>query len=292
MSDTLSPSMYSHDTKVHLSWDYKPSWKPEECAKEPAHIGLVAVVRLLRAQGFKVVKDMLVGSSIRQGHRIANKGDLWLYVEQCGRILEIEGYVEYNSDNRHGGRYCFNKRQRMSYLDGKRFDVIARRIHALFPEATKRPTIEHLKGLEWILADRRAEPGSNRFYDPKWTFVPGEAPKNALGWNGKAADGSQLVDQQPVYFFGYDGRLQKGFAYHNINNMWWVLLPCGTIRNTACFEIYPQGAVTRLRGRWGDSFARKARRTLKNLLKRAKDSDRLEDAIRYRDALLKMGPEE
>lgn len=283
MSDPLSPSLSVYDTKITLSWDYKPSWKPEERAKEPAHIGLATVVRFLRSQGFKVVKDSSVGSSIRDRYRIASKGDLWLYIGQCGRCLEIEGYVEYNSDNRHGGRYCFNKRQRMTYLDGKRFDLIASKLSALFPEATQRPKISHLKGLDWILADRRAEPGASRFYDPKWTFVPGEAPKNALGWNGKAADGSQLVDQQPVYFFGYDGRLQKGLAYHNINNMWWVLLPCGTVRNTACFEIYPQDAVPRLRGRWGGSFARKARRKLQSLLKEAKDADRLEEAIRYRE---------
>lgn len=33
-------------------------------------------------------------------------------------------------------------------------------------------------------------------------------------------------------------RLMRGVVWHNINNMWWVILPCGTLRNEASFRLF------------------------------------------------------
>lgn len=42
-------------------------------------------------------------------------------------------------------------------------------------------------------------------------------------------------------------RLIRGTVYHNINNMWWVILPCGTLRNLACWQLFD----------WENSLARR-----------------------------------
>ena len=40
------------------------------------------------------------------------------------------------------------------------------------------------------------------------------------------------------YFRDWSGYLLRGKVYHNINNMWWVLLADGKVRNVACFDLF------------------------------------------------------
>lgn len=50
------------------------------------------------------------------------------------------------------------------------------------------------------------------------------------------------------HFVDYETkRVLKGIVYHNINNMWWVLLPANVKRNIACFDLFD----------WDPRFAKK-----------------------------------
>lgn len=286
MSDATIPTIGTYDTSIWFSWEYAPSWKRAEQVKEPAYIAMISVVKLLRSRGWKVRIDKKVGALIRHGYRIATKGDLWLYIEQSGRCFKVEGFVEYNSDNRNGGRYCFDKLQRMTYLDRKRFELERQKILSMFQKGVRRPSIDHLRGMEWIVAERAAAPGSNRFDCHARPIIPGQC--NEYNYNRQAADGSLLVDAQPILFRGRDHRLQKGVAYHNLNNMWWVLLPCGTVRNMASFELHPEGSIELRPGRGGDAYERAKRSRLGALLNKAKSDDQLEQAIVYRDIIRRL----
>jgi len=42
----------------------------------------------------------------------------------------------------------------------------------------------------------------------------------------------------PVWFYDWKGRLNKGTAYYNINNMWWVITGKYGYRNMGCHDLY------------------------------------------------------
>jgi len=54
------------------------------------------------------------------------------------------------------------------------------------------------------------------------------------------SDGKRIVCGSVKYFYDYykGKRLCCGIAYHNINNMWWVVTPDGNRRNIASFELF------------------------------------------------------
>jgi len=274
----MIPSIRTHDTSVNMTWEYKPAWRWQDVLKEPAGQALVAIVKLLRSLGWKVRKDKEVPASIRNGFRIARKGSLFCYIDQGGRCCKVEAFTEYNRKNQNGGRYDFDKLEKMSYLDRMRWVTVRSKIIALFPGAIVTSSDERFIGIEWIQS--RREEGCHAH-----VITPGES--NQPPYNRKASDGTLLVDAQPVNFFRC-GRIQSGIAFHNINNMWWVLLPSGEIRNIASFDLFPIGSVEVRRGRYGEDHARTRIRKLQCLLKSAKEKDEFEQAIVYRD-LLKGG---
>lgn len=56
---------------------------------------------------------------------------------------------------------------------------------------------------------------------------------NALDKNKKL-----LKNGQVKYFYGYNGRLNRGKIYYNISNMWWVLVDKFNYSNIACFNLF------------------------------------------------------
>jgi len=54
------------------------------------------------------------------------------------------------------------------------------------------------------------------------------------------SDGKRIVCGSIKYFYDYykGKRLCRGIAYHNINNMWWIVTPDGNRRNIASFELF------------------------------------------------------
>ena len=56
-------------------------------------------------------------------------------------------------------------------------------------------------------------------------------------YNAKDKDGKRLRNGQIKYFRDRRGRLQRGTIYHNINNMWWVVLNKFEFTNVAAFEF-------------------------------------------------------
>ena len=56
--------------------------------------------------------------------------------------------------------------------------------------------------------------------------------------NGTDRDGNTLRNGETKYFRDWSGYLLRGKVYHNINNMWWVLLADGKVRNVACFDLF------------------------------------------------------
>lgn len=58
-------------------------------------------------------------------------------------------------------------------------------------------------------------------------------------YNAKDRDGKVLLNGDIKYFRdGCNGYLYRGKIYHNINNMWWVIVDKRNVRNVASFQLF------------------------------------------------------
>ena len=56
--------------------------------------------------------------------------------------------------------------------------------------------------------------------------------------NARDRDNKRIENGQVKYFRDRHGRLARGQVYHNINNMWWVVLNETAYNNVACFDLF------------------------------------------------------
>lgn len=219
-----------HDTSIGV-WQDDPN---DPTFHSEIYGGLI---RLMRGRGWCVREDPHIKkhySCLRQYHRLASKGPLRAAIKISGRVVEIEIWSENAAqDNLAGRRYDFDKYERMPFLDKKRFQIershltswIADRCETLITDASK-------KGLT---ADQRI---SNSYAESWHSDKALGRPVCSCDGNRKSADDVLLEHGQTVWFAGRDGRIRRGQAFYNINNMWWVKVSDYELLNLACFDLY------------------------------------------------------
>lgn len=241
MSNT--PSFTEHDTSLNLWLD-----DPADPAVKATHD---ALVDHLRGRGFDIELDQKVDPIIREGYHRGNKGALEVTIRRCGRCVELAFFQNVVRENRNGGEYDFDKRQKMPFLLGKLYELERGKIGAMmaglgFPLIIK----PKRKGMAWV-DHRRAELAAfhrNHYAQPPETYNTVSAVK-----------GVSVYDGSTVYFRSWSKRWQIGVAFHNINNMWWVLLPCGTVTNIASFDLHLTKPDANLKVRYFNDDDRKKR---------------------------------
>lgn len=63
--------------------------------------------------------------------------------------------------------------------------------------------------------------------------------KHNQGYNSKDKNGKKIICGDKKFFYDYNTkRLFFGYAWHNINNMWWVILPKGKFTNISASELF------------------------------------------------------
>lgn len=228
----ITPRFTEHDTSLHL-WLDDP--------KDPAVMSTRdQLVTHLRSRGFHVENDQSVNEIIRDGYHVGHKGSLEVDIKASGRSLEIKFFQNIVRNNPNGGRYDFNKRQKMPFLIGKMYDLERNKIATLmaglgFPLTRK---IQR-HGMDEINFNRAEHDALQR----RGRTIP-ELYNSVTATKGVVHDGDT------VYFCHWNKRWHTGTAYHNINNMWWVLLPCGTVTNIASFEFHHAVPECGLKGRY------------------------------------------
>jgi hypothetical protein len=172
---------------------------------------LKAMVR----RGWKVTADpntLKHYRSLSPSQRIGARGDLRVEIQLSGRVVKIEFWAEtWPIANTNGRRYDFGKMARMNYLDRLRVRLEMRRI---------------LNWLETIAP----------------VTVKADEPKGLTAlqrdYNGKSKDGERIEHGATVWFADAKGRICRGTAYYNLNNMWWVVPSADELRNLSSGEIY------------------------------------------------------
>lgn len=192
-----------------------------------SHPTLAKVFELLDKRGFLIENDPKVDKLIRTDYYIGRKGDLKFHSHKYPRGFEIEFYQDINFVNRNGGRYDFDKYQKMPYLIKKQFDLEMKHIKKLLTsldyEDKSKPAFKNsMDEVMYILNSS----------DRHWRNDKIER------YNATDKDGKLIENGQVKYFRDHKGVLQRGIVYHNINNMWWVIINKHEFRNIACFYFF------------------------------------------------------
>ncbi|MFP3979128.1 hypothetical protein [Marinobacter sp. KMM 10035] len=205
------------------------------------------IVQQLNRLGWsvEVPADMIeqYGRSFAEDYRHCRKGNLQGLLDLSGRCIKFEMWQDVaNVDNPNGGRYDFDKEQRMPYLLRLEMERTRRRIRDYLCNV--------FSGYEFQ-ADRndgrsnKRGPGSltavewvDGCYQTSWHFKGDITNYEIAEYNRKSGDGAKLSHGQRVWFADRKGRICTGIAYYNINNMWWVVTGKFDVSNESASNLY------------------------------------------------------
>ncbi|PLR99541.1 hypothetical protein [Bacillus sp. T33-2] len=193
------------------------------------------IFKLLRMRGFNIQADQRILEEypiLANTHWEGSKGNLLFKANIYPAGFQLEFYQEVVTENRHGGYYDFDKFKKMPYLIKCEF-IITRKY------------ISHLLELEGYINKTEpefmyaADKVMNRIKSC-WHYKEGkELPDYEIpSYNARDKDDKQIYNGQVKYFRDHKGRLKRGTVYHNINNMWWVLLNKYEYTNVASFQLF------------------------------------------------------
>lgn len=220
-----SPTVHEHDMSLSVWFE-----TPQDSRVRQAYM---VALDTLRATGFSMrIKGTFDSQMTLAGwaEGTGNKGDLKVMVECHGRAIEVKFYQDVVMVNRQGGQYDFDRYLKAPYLLKLAYRKMRRRLDLAW-QAMGLPVMEKrscgpMRGMSSIVA---CEQELNRFQ--RWAAKPVPGPDNA-----RSQAGNRIAENDVVYFCA-GGRWVRGTAFHNINNMWWVLMPGEEVRNIACFEL-------------------------------------------------------
>lgn len=224
--------------------------------------------RLLRREGFTFRLDPEVRKRykcISKNYHAGERQGVHFVSQIYPAGFRFEFYENVIRDNPIGGRYHFEKMAKAPYLWRLRVTLMFKKMSKLltrlgFRDVTARPPAD---ALGWVRYER-ARHGAHS--TPEYGVTD--------------ADGKRLQDGEIRYFRDWNGRLLRGPVYHNINNMWWVLVSPTEVRNIACFELFTYDPAKHKPKESLNALAR-----MKDVLKKVVDREDFERAIRLRDEI-------
>lgn len=204
------------------------------------HFGtLHRIFNMLRDEGFTIEKDAEVAKCIRRDYYIGRRGDLEFYAHRYPAGFEIKFFQNVVFENPNGGRYDFREFQKMPYLIRLHFTKYSNKIVALMKlleDLADETKLDPRLAEEWIKA-RYVEEWHHEQKNMNFNLsdLDGQTQEP---YNGRDRDKKTLHNGDVKYFRHWNGRLYRGRVYHNINNMWWVIVDRFTVRNVASFDLF------------------------------------------------------
>lgn len=224
---------FINDTEESHDWKNRNKW---------SHYSIMhKLLNFMKRKGFEVGRDPRIQEhykSLNKDHWYGKKGDLEFVAERYPRGFKFEFYQNLVFENSNGGRYDFDKFEKAPYL-----------IKLQWINETKKMG-QFLEGLSIANnSDPEAKNAEDKIIQHwnKYSFdkppvgfklVDMVGQDNEPEYNKTDRDKKIILNGQVKYFRYWDGRLMRGKVYHNINNMWWVILNDTEYTNKASFELF------------------------------------------------------
>ena len=231
-----------HNASLHFSKD--PNEKQDNFSDKWSHYQILDKLLdfMVVDRGFKVGRDPEIEkhySRLSKDHWYGRKGDLELKARRYPAGFELQFFQNLVFKNKCGGCYDFDKYNKMPYL-----------IKLLY-----RNEMWYIKQfLDQLGCVDNSEPVCKNAEEKiKLNYVKcWHHPQTSMdfslqeldgqnineSYNNTDKDGKTILNGDIKYFRDRKGRLMRGKVYHNINNMWWVILNRYEYRNLACFELF------------------------------------------------------
>jgi hypothetical protein len=229
----------------------------EESVTETVLQRFRAVLGHLVRRGWWVQRDPGVAARLAGSHYVGRKGQLEFAAHTMGRMFEFEFFQNVNVENRHGGRYDFDKFTRMprpmQLACAVEMSHVLKKLLALgyVLEGTRQGIVSaDLLAVLRHAQERTDEGDPLAAFNRRWNFESdwqcgGRFERDASGWpsaketgawGSKDRDGCAIVSGETLYCRRH-GRLFRGVVRPNMNNMW-ILISHGRCVYVPAWELF------------------------------------------------------
>ena len=154
--------------------------------------------------------------------------------------FEIGFFQNVVYENPNGGRYDFDKFSKMPRMIQLYFvkfkNKIVNLLKSLVPDICDNSTRSPKLAEEWIkcrYVESCHHEQENTDFDLRILDGQTQPPYNGLDRDKKTIHNGEIK-----YFRGRDGYLYRGRVYHDLNNMWWVIINKFEVKRVAAFELF------------------------------------------------------
>lgn len=192
----------------------------------------------LRTLGFRVSKDKDVSKFIRKDYYSGSYNGLHFKANRYPAGFVIEFYQNIVHDNPHSGYYDFGRYRKMPYLQKLLFRKTINKLR-MFLES--RNVVDETEPLLRTSEEKIKYDFVKSCHHKQSDMNFNLSDLNGMtsdDYNNKDRDKKTLYNGQIKYFRDYNGYLMRGTVYHNINNMWWVIINKHQYTNIASFELF------------------------------------------------------
>jgi hypothetical protein len=230
------------------------------------------ITQQLNRLGFALVipEDHIKQYGLRfaRDHRVGIKNQLHVELSITGRCIDVEFFQNENFENTNGGKYDFGKEKLMPYLIWLEFVRSRNRLLNYISNVFGYDMPEIKNYRSDIVGPGRLTAYESVMQSIKESSHYNEELGHATIYSksqSTSVDKLQINHGQQVYVTDRKQRIVTGTAYHNLNNMWWVVLGKYQRDNKSSGEIWIEKPGD-LRKKLNDS----SRRTrLENLMNNA-----------------------
>lgn len=226
---------FINDTKERHDWQDRDKW---------SHYPILhRVLNFMSDRGFEVGRDLEIQKRykcLNKDHWYGRKGALEFKAHRYPRGFEIQFYQNINYENKAGGYYDFDKFEKMPYMIKLMFINETNKIADFLEDLG----IANKTEIEYKFATDKIK----KHYVKEWHHPQADMNFSLSdldgttcegSYNNTDRDGKTIYNGQTKYFRAWrNGRLMRGKVYHNINNMWWVILNDKEYTNIADFELF------------------------------------------------------
>ena len=185
------------------------------------------MLRFFSSIGFYVTKNKILAK------KIPGQKDCFKYGRYSDLEFEADGY---KNDIKITFFYM-DRHSQMPYLVQKQFDLTINKLAKFLKErgiVLEREAV--LRGESFVV-----QRYINSWHHPQnEAFCLSEVDGETAGFQYYAMDrdGKIIRNGEIKYFRDENGYLSQGKVYYDINNMWMVILPCGTVRKRSCSQLF------------------------------------------------------
>jgi len=189
--------------------------------------------------GFYVEKDKSVSKIIRKDYYYGRYYGLEFKAHRYPVGFKIVFYQNINFEHKCGGYYDFNKFEMMPYLQKLIFKKIVNKLGLYLQDhGVENESEPNLKTSEEKVKYRFVKSCHHVQENMNFNLSDLDGTTCEYSYNNTDRDKKTIYNGQIKYFRDYNGYLLRGKVYHNINNMWLVILNNHDYKNVASFELF------------------------------------------------------